>query len=69
LAQKDTNRLKTKGSTSKSPIRIDCKEKLGGLSRKAAPLNLNNISNLGGVYSTNDLNKCLTGRKSIKKAR
>lgn len=55
LQVKDTNRIKTKQSTSKSPLKVvDCKtERTSGLLRKVAPLNLQNLGLNSTIYVSN----------------
>lgn len=69
LNVKDTNRMKTKQSFSKSPLKVvEAKtERPSGLTRKVAPLNLQNLGLNSMVYASSELNKTLTTRRSIKK--
>lgn len=47
------NRMKTKQSTSKSPLKVDPKtERASGLSRKVAPLNLQTLGLNSMVYAS-----------------
>ena len=64
LQVKDTNRMKTKQSTSKSPIKLEGRQ--SGLPRKVAPLNLQGLS-LSMAYSGGELSKTLTSRRSVNK--
>lgn len=68
LAAKDTNRLKTKQSISKSPLKVESKtERQSGLPRKVAPLNLQSLGLTSMLYASSEMNKTLTARKSVKK--
>jgi hypothetical protein len=70
LQARDTNRLKTKPSTSKSPLRLEPKpERPSGLPRKVAPLNLQGLSISALGSGGGELSRTLTTRRSVKKHR
>ena len=65
---KDNNRMKTKQSLSKSPIKLGRDDRSSGLTKKVAPLNLQGVS-IANIGSCNELSKTLTSKRSARKIR